>query len=398
MMLIFIKISHHDLFGNEISVMTTTTYSALDRLPEDLLDYLLTDNLDLQEILKLATISREFRNALASEKALAMIWQPLFQQYFQKTMDLTDLAFSNKATLDYRLVFIEKFKEAYATVKRALEKENALHFYLNLSDELKNDKELVKVFVRQNGLYQQHLPESLKNNPEILLEALSSDARALPFTSVELENDIDILAYALTTGLPFNNNDTKDLNRMIYENKLSESLNKLYMQRKALLYSKQDADNLAAARIISKFLANRIGEKTSLANITAIQELRKAALVKTILFNIFDAIDIEKTTKRYNNKNCMLKALETLRHNFIANRLFSKAILNENDLTFIVKQLVQAKENNLQESTITSIIHQSLNQLIISDVIQKDTISEKNLIKQQPLQIKGTSFCNQDIN
>ena len=55
-----------------------------------------------------------------------------------------------------------------------------------LSDELRNDREIVLMAVKQNGYLIQYLSDELKNDREIVLEAVKQDGRLIKYLSDEI--------------------------------------------------------------------------------------------------------------------------------------------------------------------------------------------------------------------
>ena len=70
---------------------------------------------------------------------------------------------------------------------------NNINVLLNISDDLKNDKEFILTCIKKNGLALEFASNNLKNDIEIVLYAVLQDELALEFASDELKNKIKII-------------------------------------------------------------------------------------------------------------------------------------------------------------------------------------------------------------
>ena len=62
-----------------------------------------------------------------------------------------------------------------------------------VSDNLRNDPEIVLAAVNQNGRALQHASGKLQNDREIVVAAVNQDRRALDYASAELRNGPEIV-------------------------------------------------------------------------------------------------------------------------------------------------------------------------------------------------------------
>jgi hypothetical protein len=80
-------------------------------------------------------------------------------------------------------------------------KVNGFQAVLYASDELKRNPQFAKIAVGNYGLGLGHFPNSIKNNKEVVLTAISETELAFPFASEYLKHDLDVVSLAAKKGL-----------------------------------------------------------------------------------------------------------------------------------------------------------------------------------------------------
>jgi len=73
--------------------------------------------------------------------------------------------------------------------------------WIRLSEELKNNRNIVLEVVRQNGSDLEHASNELKNDKEIVLEAVLEDGNALQFASDRLKADVEVVLRAIQQNI-----------------------------------------------------------------------------------------------------------------------------------------------------------------------------------------------------
>ena len=81
------------------------------------------------------------------------------------------------------------------TINNLTQNGNALQY---VSDELKNDKEVVLAAITEDGRALEYASDELKNDKEVVLAAVTQYGRALEYASDELKNDKDVVLAAVT--------------------------------------------------------------------------------------------------------------------------------------------------------------------------------------------------------
>jgi len=89
----------------------------------------------------------------------------------------------------------------------------------NASDTLKNDKDIVLEAIKNNGYSLEYASDRLKNDREIVLEAIKTDFWALKYASDTLKNDKEIVLEAIKNGnsLQYASNTLKNDKEIVLE-------------------------------------------------------------------------------------------------------------------------------------------------------------------------------------
>jgi TPR repeat protein len=133
------------------------------------------------------------QNGIALQYALNVLFmdKTILDQYLLANRDIFLIAIKqNGLALKYASDDLKNDKEI---VKNALEQNGLALKYV--SDDLKNDKEIVKKAVEQNGLALEYATDNLKNNLDIVLIAIKKNSSAINFT--KFKNDLSRLSWLL---------------------------------------------------------------------------------------------------------------------------------------------------------------------------------------------------------
>ena len=92
-----------------------------------------------------------------------------------------------------------QLKNDKEVVLEAVKQDNSVLKYV--SERLKNEKEVVLEAVKQDGCVLQYLSERLKNDKEVVLEAVKQQGYALKYTSERLKNDKEVVLEAINQNV-----------------------------------------------------------------------------------------------------------------------------------------------------------------------------------------------------
>ena len=120
-------------------------------------------------------------------------------RYFTNKKEYMKLLINGEITNTQRKIhdLIEKYQlEANKKFMMMLVKldYNGLQF---ASEKLRNDKEVVREAIKQNGYTIRYASEELKNDKEVVLEAVKQNGKALLYASKELRNDKEVVLEAV---------------------------------------------------------------------------------------------------------------------------------------------------------------------------------------------------------
>lgn len=76
-----------------------------------------------------------------------------------------------------------------------LKNQCSAHILTVLSDELKDDKEIVSLCLKYSGYHLKHASERLRSDKDIVMIAINNDKYAIRYASSELQNDPEIIRF-----------------------------------------------------------------------------------------------------------------------------------------------------------------------------------------------------------
>ncbi|MBR0351026.1 MAG: DUF4116 domain-containing protein [Clostridia bacterium] len=134
----------------------------------------------------------DYNSDLDQAKSYAVILNNLSDE-FKNDSEVIETAL-NKCGLALKYLLEDNKKNEEYVKIAILQNGLALRY---ASEELKNNAEIVRIAVSQNGLALRYASEELKNNPEIVKIAVNQDGQALRFASEKLKNNKEIAQLAV---------------------------------------------------------------------------------------------------------------------------------------------------------------------------------------------------------
>lgn len=86
-----------------------------------------------------------------------------------------------------------KFSNDKELIMMILKNQHIGHILSELSDDLKDDKEIVSLCIKYGGYYLKYASERLKADKEVVMIAINNDKYAIRYASEEIQNDPEII-------------------------------------------------------------------------------------------------------------------------------------------------------------------------------------------------------------